>query len=94
MDNQETLIQNNIASSQRTSTTTNPSSSNQCTTTSTKEGKEIGLRAINKSLLMKLAIECAKVTHPTNANVNDYKRQFSCKENLSKDDMFALMKKI
>ena len=73
IDNQESLIQNNTASSQRTSSTTNPSSSNQCTTTSTKDDKEIGLSTINKSLLMKQAIEHVKVTHPTNASANDCK---------------------
>ena len=43
---------------------------------------------------MKPAIECAKVTHATNANINDYKRKFSHKENLSKDDVFSPIKKV
>ena len=94
MDNQESLIQNNIASSQRTSTTTNPLSLNQRTNASTKDDKEIGLSTINKSLLMKQAIEHVKVTHSTNSNVNDCKRQFSHKEDFVKDDLFTPMKKI
>ena len=89
MINQEKLIQNGNASSQRASTTNNTSCSNKWSTTSTKDGEEIDLSTSNKSLPITPVIKHKKVTQPTNANVNDCKRQFACKDHLSKDDMFT-----
>ena len=73
--------------------TTNASCSNQWSTTSTKDGQNKCFPTINKSLPTNPVIDCVKVTHPTNANVNNHKRIFSCKKDLSEEDMFTPMKK-
>ena len=94
IDNKGMLNQNNNALSSRTSMPTIPSCSKQCSTASTKDVKEIGSFNINKSIHIKPIIQFVKVTRPTNADVNDHKRQFTWKQDCIKDDIFAPKKKI
>ena len=46
------------------------------------------LTRISKTLPLQPPIEHAKITHPTNANTNNYERQFQHKENHFKDGIF------
>ena len=92
-DDQENLKNTNNSSSSPASMLLNASNSNKLSNNSSKDPAPKFLSPIQKFVPIKSSIEHVKVAHPSNANVNECKRQFACKGHSTKDDVFSPRKK-